>query len=65
MLAHRKVWEDAKILHHDISIGNIMIRVEGEKRTGFLIDWDLAIVESELPVGIEPVKRDRVVSGVF
>ncbi|PIL30437.1 hypothetical protein GSI_07624 [Ganoderma sinense ZZ0214-1] len=58
--AHRKVWEDAKVLHHDISLGNIMIRVEGEKRTGFLIDWDLAVVESELPAGIEPVKSNRI-----
>nr|VWP01809.1 Uncharacterized protein [Ganoderma boninense] len=55
--AHTKVWKDAKVLHRDISVGNIMIRVEGEKRTGFLIDWDLSRLESELGKG--PVEPDR------
>ncbi|PIL30416.1 hypothetical protein GSI_07603 [Ganoderma sinense ZZ0214-1] len=55
--AHNTVWKDAKILHHDVSVGNIMIRVDGEKRTGFLIDWDLSRLESELGKG--PVEPDR------
>ena len=37
-VAHDIVYYDAKILHHDISVGNIMIS-EGEG--GFLIDWDM------------------------
>ena len=57
--AHYKVLKRAGILHRDISVGNIMIRVDGAKRMGFLIDWDLSRLESELGNG--PVEPDRTV----
>lgn len=43
VLAHRKAWESANILHRDVSVGNIMIDVESdeEQPIGFLNDWDL------------------------
>ncbi|KAG6814874.1 hypothetical protein H0H87_006863 [Tephrocybe sp. NHM501043] len=42
-LAHSKAVTDAKVLHRDISVGNIMMkRVDGVLR-GYLIDWDLSL----------------------
>ncbi|KAG1812397.1 uncharacterized protein BJ212DRAFT_1483035 [Suillus subaureus] len=38
LLAHQDAYENTKILHQDLSVGNIMI-FQGQ---GFLIDWDLA-----------------------
>lgn len=38
--AHDGAYFDARILHRDISEGNIIITTEGE---GLLIDWDLCI----------------------
>ncbi|KAG1740423.1 uncharacterized protein EDB91DRAFT_1053224 [Suillus paluster] len=38
LLAHKDAYENAKILHRDLSVGNIVV-YQGE---GFLIDWDLA-----------------------
>ncbi|KAI1791907.1 hypothetical protein LXA43DRAFT_888599 [Ganoderma leucocontextum] len=56
--AHRKAWDLAGVLHRDISVGNIMIRIHGDgKRSGFLIDWDLSRLECELAKG--PVEPDR------
>ena len=37
-LAHTEAIENAKILHRDISVGNVIISDRG----GLLIDWDLA-----------------------
>ena len=51
LLAHHKVWKDAKVLHRDVSVGNIVVRTEGEERTGFLVSWDLSRLESELGNG--------------
>jgi len=39
-VAHNIAYYDAKILHPDISIGNIMIL---EEEGGFLIDWDMCV----------------------
>ncbi|GJE97322.1 hypothetical protein PsYK624_135380 [Phanerochaete sordida] len=38
--AHSDAWLKARILHHDISDGNILIDVE--KEYGFLNDWDIS-----------------------
>ncbi|KIJ59739.1 hypothetical protein HYDPIDRAFT_100234 [Hydnomerulius pinastri MD-312] len=37
--AHWQIYEQAKILHRDISAGNIMLADEGR---GVLVDWDLS-----------------------
>ncbi|KAJ3964119.1 hypothetical protein EV361DRAFT_812579 [Lentinula raphanica] len=39
---HHWVWQHPKILHHDISQGNIMVRVKDGRKYGVLPDWDLA-----------------------
>ncbi|KAG2151503.1 hypothetical protein DEU56DRAFT_728043, partial [Suillus clintonianus] len=38
LFAHKDAYENAKILHRDLSVGNIVIY----RGVGFLIDWDLA-----------------------
>ncbi|KAG1802899.1 uncharacterized protein HD556DRAFT_1304139 [Suillus plorans] len=38
LLAHQDAYSNAKILHRDLSVGNIVIY----RGKGFLIDWDLA-----------------------
>ncbi|GLB42316.1 hypothetical protein LshimejAT787_1103310 [Lyophyllum shimeji] len=43
--AHRQAYERCKIIHRDISSGNILIAPDGR---GILNDWDLAKRESEL-----------------
>ena len=40
LLAHSAAYEDAMILHRDISGGNILIDNEG---CGMLIDWDMCM----------------------
>ncbi|TBU24165.1 hypothetical protein BD311DRAFT_741971 [Dichomitus squalens] len=57
--AHSKVWDLAGVLHCDISVNNIMIRIgqDGQKYD-FLIDWELSKVQCELEPS--PVKPDRV-----
>ncbi|KAJ3990763.1 hypothetical protein F5050DRAFT_1582467, partial [Lentinula boryana] len=39
---HHWVWKYPEILHHDISQGNIMVRVKNGKMYRVLNDWDLA-----------------------
>lgn len=41
-IAHHWVYMTSGILHHDISIGNLMFRREGRSVCGVLCDWDLA-----------------------
>jgi len=51
------VAHNAKILHRDISAGNIMISEEGG---GFLIDWDMCV---RIGGGVQPSERvERTVS---
>ncbi|KAI1791897.1 hypothetical protein LXA43DRAFT_888372 [Ganoderma leucocontextum] len=58
MGAHYRVWSLAKVLHRDVSVGNMLIRIQPDgTREGFLIDWDLSRLECEL--GIGPVEPDR------
>ncbi|KAG1866120.1 hypothetical protein F4604DRAFT_1928133 [Suillus subluteus] len=38
LFAHKDAYENAKILHRDLSVGNVVIY----RGVGFLIDWDLA-----------------------
>ncbi|KAI1791904.1 hypothetical protein LXA43DRAFT_1009763 [Ganoderma leucocontextum] len=55
MAAHYTAWEKAGILHRDVSVGNILI--DPVTRRGYLIDWDLSRLRSELEHG--PVEPDR------
>jgi len=57
-VAHDAAYHDAKILHRDISAGNIMIS-GGGGGGGFLIDWDMCVRIEE---GAEPsVRVERTV----
>ncbi|KAJ4489792.1 hypothetical protein C8R41DRAFT_382486 [Lentinula lateritia] len=40
---HHWGWKYPRILHRDISIGNIMVREKDRQKYGVLIDWDLVI----------------------
>ena len=44
--AHKQAWENAHILHRDVSMGNILIDVK--TGNGFLNDWDLCKYREEL-----------------
>ena len=62
MIAHRAAWVDAKVLHRDISRGNILIDDEPDdpnvKATqGFLNDWDLSKYEEHLDKGAVHANR--------
>ena len=45
-LAHGEAYTKARILHQDISLGNIIITENGR---GILIDWDFAHTLSDYP----------------
>ena len=47
---HCEAWEDAGVLHHDISAGNIMIDVTSpmDSLRGFLNDWDICKYKEDL-----------------
>ncbi|TCD63746.1 hypothetical protein EIP91_004997 [Steccherinum ochraceum] len=58
--AHFRAWTQAKILHRDVSDGNIVIDVDlksGELLGGLLIDWDLCKYQEELENG--PTQKNR------
>ncbi|RPD57166.1 hypothetical protein L227DRAFT_655598 [Lentinus tigrinus ALCF2SS1-6] len=57
VLAHYQAWDKAKVLHRDISIGNILIDPRTLTRA-LLIDWDLCRLECELESG--PTEPDRI-----
>ncbi|KAI1786029.1 hypothetical protein LXA43DRAFT_840492, partial [Ganoderma leucocontextum] len=46
LCAHLGAWEGAKILHRDMSVGNILI--DPTTRRGMLIDWEMSRLASEL-----------------
>ncbi|KAI1782488.1 hypothetical protein LXA43DRAFT_1187614 [Ganoderma leucocontextum] len=54
LCAHLGAWEGAKILHRDVSVGNILI--DPTTRRGMLIDWEMSRLASELEDG--PVNPD-------
>ncbi|KAJ3481126.1 hypothetical protein NLI96_g7879 [Meripilus lineatus] len=41
VVAHQQAWENAGVLHRDISGANILITGSGVKTRGILIDWDM------------------------
>ncbi|RPD54528.1 hypothetical protein L226DRAFT_471918, partial [Lentinus tigrinus ALCF2SS1-7] len=54
-VAHQMIWEACKLLHRDISVGNILIHnprddsdPDSDYVVGLLADWDLAKTEGEL-----------------
>jgi len=53
-VAHTAAFFKAKVLHRDISVGNIIIH-NGE---GLLIDWDLAVVTDKQS---GPKRKERTV----
>ncbi|KAI0701156.1 hypothetical protein C8T65DRAFT_558590, partial [Cerioporus squamosus] len=55
IIAHHEAWTKAKVLHRDISVGNILI--DPVTRNGILIDWDLCRFQWELALG--PTEPDR------
>jgi len=57
-VAHDAAYYDAKILHHNISTGNIMILEEGE---GFLIDWNMCVC---IGGGVQSSGRVEITVGV-
>ena len=58
MTAHTVAFENAGILHRDVSAGNILISGEG---SGILIDWDLS-KKMIKDVDEEPRQHSRTVS---
>ncbi|KAJ7129132.1 hypothetical protein C8R44DRAFT_541131, partial [Mycena epipterygia] len=67
----RWLYEEAKILHRDISINNLTYHVETGKIFGVLNDYDLSVVlsasprsTSRQPTGTKPfMSRDLLVPG--
>ncbi|KAF9023041.1 hypothetical protein BDZ89DRAFT_990143 [Hymenopellis radicata] len=53
MKAHQMAYEKAGILHRDISVGNILMKLRGGDMSkpveGFLIDWDHCVVLDLIP----------------
>ncbi|KAH9849646.1 hypothetical protein C2E23DRAFT_356433 [Lenzites betulinus] len=57
VLGHRRAWEDAQVLHRDVSLGNILITdepMDEPNSVGFLHDFDYSSMEREAtPLGEE------------
>lgn len=61
--AHSAVYDHARILHRDISAGNIMINKDG---SGLLINWDLSKkVLDEINEPTQPRQHSRTVQYLF
>ena len=56
-VAHKEAFENAKILHRDISVGNILITNDGH---GLLIDWDLSKYIKDLAMGARQGERSVI-----
>ena len=52
---HREAWTKAKILHQDLSDGNVLILINQESadddNRGMLIDWDLCKYKEDMREG--------------
>jgi RIO-like serine/threonine protein kinase len=60
LIAHTAAYNRTRILHRDISAGNILITKEG---TGILIDWDLSKkVKVRDDADAQPRRYSRTVS---
>ncbi|KAH8927651.1 hypothetical protein BT69DRAFT_1258121 [Atractiella rhizophila] len=46
LIAHKVAFENAGLLHRDISAGNIILNTKDAEERGFLIDWELAKVQT-------------------
>ncbi|KAH9895253.1 hypothetical protein C8Q73DRAFT_693579 [Cubamyces lactineus] len=55
---HQLAWKDAKLLHRDVSVGNILIadNPEGSKFVGFIHDFDYSSMEDDSDGGDTRVK---------
>lgn len=51
---HQQAWENAGVLHRDISVGNIMIDIETGR--GFLNDWDLCKYKEDFQLYTAPTQ---------
>ena len=60
-LAHDGAYYDTSILHHDISMRNIMI-LEGGGGEGFLIEWDMCV---RIGPGAKSSERVERTMGIF
>lgn len=62
-VGHRWAWTVARVLHRDISIGNIMFYRADAEVIGVLNDWDNAVKESKLPLNnfdlLAEIKAER------
>ena len=61
-IAHQEAWTRAKVLHRDVSPGNILIDIQSdvvEDPRAFLNDWDLCKFRDDLTKG--PTQHGRSV----
>ena len=58
-LVHRWLFEDAGILHRDLSLNNIMYRIVNEKVYGVLTDYDLSSWTASLTSGYTKTSQQR------
>ncbi|RDX51396.1 hypothetical protein OH76DRAFT_1481666 [Lentinus brumalis] len=68
IIAHREAWEDAGVLHRDISVSNILIVEPGRGkviRTAILSDWDLCKFKEEMCVDLKARTPDRTGTWYF
>ncbi|EKM57057.1 uncharacterized protein PHACADRAFT_208209 [Phanerochaete carnosa HHB-10118-sp] len=62
LVAHWRAWENAGVLHRDVSVGNIMI--DAATGAGFLNDWDLAKFKEDMDK-LVPASEPAGISGTI
>ena len=67
VVGHADAWNKGKVMHRDISDGNIVLweKEAGGRLTGLLIDWDLCKLKSELEKENREIEKNRSVSLVL